>query len=30
LSYIGSLIEHTLSDHGDGLADLVLVTLYQD
>lgn len=23
-------IEHTLSDHGDGLVDLVLVTLHQD
>lgn len=23
-------IEHTLSDHGDGLVDLVLVTFYQD
>lgn len=22
-------IEHTLSDHGDGLVDLVLVTLHQ-
>ena len=23
-------IEHALSDHGDGLIDLVLVTLHQD
>lgn len=23
-------IEHTLSDHGDSLVDLVLVTLHQD
>lgn len=23
-------IEHTLSDHGDGLVDLVLVTLHQE
>lgn len=23
-------IEHTLSEHGDGLVDLVLVTLHQD
>lgn len=23
-------IEHALSDHGDGLVDLVLVTLHQD